>query len=190
MPDYAGARWLGPLYRAVRAGQGVRLRYRAFGVAQGWDETVEPYLLKQYNHRWFLVGTGSGRPGISHYALDRIEDAAADATLPYGPAPADLAAWFADVVGASVPAGAGPPERVLLRFGAGRGPYVLTKPLHPSQAVERDTAEFLEISLRVVPNQELETVLLGFGEDVEVVEPPALRARVAARLRAAAGRYA
>ena len=39
------------------------------------------------------------------------------------------------------------------------------------------------------PNPELET-LFSFGDDVEVLAPAALRARLAERLRTAAARYA
>lgn len=51
-----------------------------------------------------------------------------------------------------------------------------------------DPGDTLELTLHLRPNRELET-LLGFGEAVEVLAPAALRQRLAARLRAAAGRY-
>ena len=188
VPDYAGTPFLGPLYQAIRARQVLRLRYRAFGAAEAWEETVQPYLLKQYNHRWFLVGQGSGRPGISNYALDRIEGVAADETIPYQLPRADFAARFADVVGVSVPEG-GALETVQLRFRAGRGQYVLTKPLHPSQQTDTITGDIVKISLRLVLNPELETLLLSFGDDVEVLAPLSLRARISERLKSATGQY-
>jgi predicted DNA-binding transcriptional regulator YafY len=189
VPAYAGAHWLGPLYRAMRRRQVLALRYRPFGAAEAWETIVQPYLLKQYNHRWFLVGQGTGRPGLSTYALDRIEAVQPNTTLLYLPPPADLAARFADVVGASAPAEGSVPELVQLRFGAGRGQYVRTKPLHPSQQILLDTAEALEISLCVVPTLELETLLLSFGEDMEVLAPLSLREQLGRRLRVAAKTY-
>lgn len=189
VPAYTGTPFLAPLYQAIRGRQVLILRYRPFGVAEAWAATVQPYLLKQYNHRWFLIGQGTGRPGLSTYALDRIEQVQPDTTQPYLPPPPDLAARFAQVVGVSVPAEGVVPELVRLRFGAGRGQYVRTKPLHGSQQVLADTTEALEISLYVVPTLELETLLLSFGEDVEVLAPTDLQARLAGRLRAAAARY-
>lgn len=188
VPDYAGTPFLGPLYQSIRARQVLQLRYRAFGAAEAWEEIVQPYLLKQYNHRWFLVGQGSGRPGISNYALDRIEGVAADETISYQPPRADLAARFADVVGVSVPEG-GVLETVRLRFRAGRGQYVLTKPLHPSQQTDTITGDVVEISLQLVLNPELQTLLLSFGDDIEVLAPLSLRTRISERLKAATGQY-
>ena len=96
---------------------------------------------------------------------------------------------FRDVVGVSVPAGAGVPEVVRLRFRPERGQYVSTKPLHPSQETGPADASGLEISLRVQLNRELETLVLSFGDDVEVLAPAALRQQVAARLRQGAAQY-
>ncbi|RZM05714.1 MAG: PDZ domain-containing protein, partial [Pedobacter sp.] len=53
---------LGPLYQAIRGRQVLVLRYRPFGAVEAWEATVQPYLLKQYNHRWFLIGQGI-KPG-------------------------------------------------------------------------------------------------------------------------------
>lgn len=189
VPDYAGAQFLAPLYQAIRARQVLALRYRPFGAAEAWETTVQPYLLKQYNHRWFLVGQGSGRAGLSTYALDRIEVVATASSELYLPPPADLGERFAHVVGVSVPAEHSTPELVHLRFGAGRGPYVQTKPLHPSQQILHETPETLEVGLCVMPTPELETLLLSFGEDVEVLVPDSLRERLRMRLQQAAKRY-
>jgi len=189
VPDYAGARFVAPLYQAIRAQQVLVLRYRPFGAAEAWETTVQPYLLKQYNHRWFLVGQGSGRPGLSTYALDRIEALAPATGQLYLPPPADLAERFAHVVGVSVPTEASTPELVRLCFSAKRGPYIRTKPLHPSQQVLHETPETLEIGLGVVPTPELETLLLGFGEDVEVLAPGSLRERLGGRLLQAMEQY-
>ena len=188
VPDYVGAQFLGPLYQAIRARQVLVVRYRPFGAPAAWEATVQPYLLKQFNQRWFLIGEGTGRPGLSNYALDRIENIM-PSSEPYLPPPGNLASRFADVVGVSVPAEGSAPDLVQLRFRAGRGQYVRTKPLHHSQQVTAETPEILAITLRVAPTPELETLLLSFGDDVEVLAPVQLRARLAARLQAAAGQY-
>ena len=189
VPDYAGVRWLGPLYQAIRGRQVLVLRYRPFGAAEAWEATVQPYLLKQYNHRWFLIGEGTGRPGLSNYALDRIELLAPATAQAYLPPPAYLAARFDTIVGVSVPDAGNQPVLVRLRFRTSRGQYVRTKPLHPSQQVGAETSEGLEVGLHLIPTQELETLLLSFGDDVEVLAPASLRERLEKRLQAAVKNY-
>ena len=189
VPDYAGAHLLGPLYQAIRARQVLALRYRPFDAPEAYEIFVQPYLLKQYNHRWFLIGVGTGRAGLSNFALDRIEGWEPALNTAFLPPPADIEARFADVVGVSVPANGSVAEKVLLRFRAGRGRYVRTKPLHPSQRLEAENTETMDISLMVIPTLELETLLLSFGEDVEVLAPLSLRARIFERLQNATGHY-
>lgn len=51
---------------------------------------------------------------------------------------------------------------------------LLTKPLHPSQRIIAGHPNGgVELELRLIPNPELRTILLGFGPDVEVLSPPA-----------------
>lgn len=92
-------------------------------------------------------------------------------------------------MGVSVPNADSQPLPVRLRFRASRGQYVRTKPLHPSQQVGAETSAGLEVGLHLIPTQELETLLLSFGDDVEVLAPANLRERLAARLQRAAAQY-
>ena len=69
-------------------------------------------------------------------------------------------------------------------------PYVLTKPFHHSQKLlERYEDRSIRIELYLHLNLELERLILGFGDAIEVLEPPRLRTRVQARLKRAAENY-
>ena len=189
MPDYAGARWLGPFYEALRAREVVRFAYQPFG-QEARATTVHPYLLKQYNHRWFLLGQCADQQRLQTYALDRIRGERIE-RLPnaefWPNTLLDPATYFTAVIGASVPDGE--PQEIRLRFAPTRAPYVLTKPLHPSQQAGATTEAGTEITLRVGLNRELESLLLFFGADVEVLAPAELRAEVSQKLREAAALY-
>jgi predicted DNA-binding transcriptional regulator YafY len=60
---------------------------------------------------------------------------------------------------------------------------VQTKPLHESQK-ESITEEGLLVRLQVVPNPELEQVILSFGEEVKVLQPEALATQISTRAHA------
>ena len=193
VPDYAGARWLAPLYEAIRAHEVIRFTYQPFG-KEAQTAVVHPYLLKQYNHRWFLLGQCAEQPRLQTlqtYALDRIQSERIE-RLPkaeYWPNQLlDPATYFNAVIGASVPEDG--PQEIRLRFAPGRAPYVLTKPLHPSQREGATTPAGTEITIRVVLNRELESLLLSFGADVAVLAPPALRESIRQVAAAMVARYA
>ncbi len=191
VPDYTGAAWLGPLYEAIRGQQVVRFRYKPFQKDES-AETVHPYLLKQYNHRWFLLGRCASLNQLRNYALDRIQGERIETllTLPFQTNDLlDPTSYFDNVIGASVPEG-GAVADVQLRFSPSRAPYVLTKPLHPSQQEGATTEVGTEITLRVGLNRELTSLLLSFGEDVEVLTPESLRTEMGQKIGAAASRYA
>ncbi|MBO0360864.1 WYL domain-containing protein [Hymenobacter sp. BT186] len=188
VPAYTGTPKLQVLHRAIRSRQVLQLTYQSFDAAHSWQETVHPYLLKQYNNRWFLIGLASGRAGISNFALDRILATEPNATTTFLPPETNLPARFAEIIGVSFNE-AEPVQEIHLRFHNDRGQYVRTKPLHASQQILHHDGQVLDLCLRLRLNRELETQLLAFGEDVEVLAPAVLRTRLQDRLRTALTRY-
>jgi predicted DNA-binding transcriptional regulator YafY len=71
------------------------------------------------------------------------------------------------------------PEKIRLKFSKQQAPYVLSQPLHQSQQVEEQTDDHTIVSLNVHTSPELEIVLLGWHSEVEVLEPQALRKKIA-----------
>ncbi|GAA4493281.1 WYL domain-containing protein [Hymenobacter ginsengisoli] len=184
-PQYQGQQWLKDLYAAIGAQQSVWVAYQPFGAEMATREVVSPYLLKQYNGRWFVVGQRHGR-AASVFALDRIQGLE-PADEPYQASPSDPATWFEKLIGVSLLPDA--QEAVVqLRFTPGRLPYVLTKPMHASQQV-RETEHGPVVELRVVPTRELLTLLLSFGGAVEVLGPAELREMVQQELWRAVAHY-
>jgi predicted DNA-binding transcriptional regulator YafY len=49
-------------------------------------------------------------------------------------------------------------------------PYIKTKPLHPSQSYQFEN-DINRITIKVIPNYELESLLLSYGENLQVLEP-------------------
>jgi len=78
---------------------------------------------------------------------------------------------------------------VILQIEKRHAPYVLTKPIHPSQQEMKEDESGLLIRLDVLLNFELEREILGFGECLKVLAPRDLQMRIKKRLRVAAARY-
>lgn len=186
---YQGQHWLGPLYAAVRGRQAVELGYQPFHAPDVRTEVVHPHLLKQYNGRWFLVAQRHGRDaGPSVFALDRVRAVEPTAAAKYEDSASDPSHLFAHMIGVSVLPQA-EVQDVVLRFAAPRLPYVLTKPLHPSQEIQNTSDFGTLVKLRLLPTRELLTLLLSYGADVEVMSPAELRERMAEELASALRSY-
>lgn len=162
------------LFGYIENEQPIRVTYAPFQKPQ-YDKVIHPYYLKQYNNRWFLLGFSSEFNGISVYPLDRIISVEPIDT-PFIPDRIieDPDDYFFDVIGVTIPKDRFP-EKVILRFSPHRYPYIVAKPIHPSQ---RQDDKERTVTLTLIPNRELTATILGFGNDVEVIEPESLREEI------------
>ncbi len=184
-----GLHWLDELYQAIQKKVVLKLTYRSFKAAAPSIITFHPYLLKEYNNRWFLVGMGNKSRGVVNLALDRISSIDYDFKTVYTKHEFDADAFYKDVVGVTVNQG----ERtsaVKLWVDKYNAPYVITKPLHHSQILNMTYNDgSIEVVISVKLNLELERLILGFGDAMEVVEPKRLRKRIRTKLEKAVQQY-
>ena len=184
-----GLEYLEELFQAVRNEKVARLTYQSFRARTPSLIDVNPLLLREYNNRWFLIASKGREQRVLNFALDRIQ-AITYPDLPFFPMPNfDPDAHYQHVVGVTVNNTRA--RRIRIRLSSQHAPYVLTKPLHASQ----ETEELLEdggaiVAIKVIPNFELERLLLGFGPGLEVLSPPSFRQRIGKLVRAAGGLYA
>jgi len=100
----------------------------------------------------------------------------------------DFNEYFEDVIGVSVNPDMNP-QKILISVKNELLPYIETKPLHGSQKIkERDINNSI-LSIEVIPNYELESLLLSFGERLEVIEPLDLREKLADRINKMTNNY-
>lgn len=182
--DYEGAKHIQSLFHAIHNQRMLQVDYKPF------DEDLvtylfHPYYLKQFNNRWFVLGRNE-KEGINTWnlALDRIQNIE-ELDTPYLTSDIDWEDYFYDVVG--VTRLEGEPEEIKLLFHYG-GAYVKTKPLHPTQKI-KETDQGLEVRINVVPNFELEKLILSFGQQVEVIGPKDVRQKIKSNLLATIGYY-
>ena len=183
----AGIEHISTLFNAIINKTPLQIAYKTFHKGS-FTWTIHPYFLKQYNNRWYLIGLNDDEyKNITLLGLDRIESIVVLHT-PYieNTLIDNIDEYFEDVVGVSFPPNR-IVERVVLKFSQHRFPFIKAKPIHGSQKIQ-DENDFL-ISLDVMPNRELESILLSFGEDVEVIEPPTLRQQLADKIKKTYEKY-
>ena len=182
-----GIEHLSALFHAIINKTPLLIDYETFdGTRYHWE--IHPYHIKQYNNRWFLIGLNNDEyRDITTMALDRIVSYR-QATTQYieNSIIEDFDDYYEDIVGVSFPPDR-KIEKVLLRFSSGRFPYIVSKPIHGSQRTV-SSQEGL-ISLDIIPNRELESIILSFGDDVEVLAPESLRSAVAQKIRNLTSKY-
>lgn len=171
-PYYSGLDWFQDLFDAIINKTVLYIKYKTFSDEE-FEWTIHPYYLKEYNNRWFLLGLNDMNGSIYNIALDRIDDIE-QVKKEYIPTKINFEKYFDDVVGVTVLNK--PKEKIRLRFSEHRFPYVMTKALHKSQKIIDVNERIIEIE--VIPNNELEALILSFGKDATVISPVSYKKRL------------
>lgn len=185
--DLKGLDFLTPLFNAIINERVLLISYKDFKSSEPYEITFHPYYLKQFNSRWFAFGLNSNNQNSNwNLALDRIETLS-ESNLKYKVSSIDWNDYFYDIIGATRPDGIEVQE-IVLKFSPEVAPYVITKPLHPSQKHKNDSFG-LEVRLNVVPNFELKQLILSFGKNVKVIRPTSLSQLISTELKDSASQY-
>ena len=78
-----GLEHLDTLYQAILKKIVLKITYQSFTARQANEFVFYPFILKEFNNRWFLVGKTSATKPILTLALDRIIEIDYDTSLPY-----------------------------------------------------------------------------------------------------------
>jgi predicted DNA-binding transcriptional regulator YafY len=185
--DYSGYDKILSLFNAIENKRVLEITYRPFNKPE-YTLKFHPYYLKQFNNRWFVFGLNE-KLNIPTWnlALDRIESLH-ETSDSYTSAEIDWEEHFYDIIGVTTP-DKGIVEEIELVFSQEQANYINTKPLHASQRAKFLESGELLVKLNVIPNYELETTLLAFGEKVRIVCPDNLKNKIKERLEKASKQY-
>ena len=192
-PYFEGRNLIGSLFTAISNKQVLALKYHTFKDPQVKEVVVYPYLLKEYNNRWFLiVGVEDGT--ILNFALDRIDDFKPMPHIDYIEPSEELESRFDDIVGVTLFKDK-PTEDILLWVNEEGFQYVKTKPLHGSQRdvkgeedkTMREKYPALQggrfFRLQCILNYELEQLLMSKMNQLVVLEPATLKDSLINRIK-------
>ncbi len=184
-----GIEHISDLFNAISYNKILMVLYKPFQAETASEYLIHPRYIKQYNGRWFLMATSPGITRITVMPLDRIEGITETGESFIPDKNLDFKEYFDDIVGVSRNEGA-EVEKVEIFITKELVPYILTKPLHGSQKRVSQNEAGMVISLSVIPNYELEQLILSHGEKVQVLTPQDLQEKIFNRLKAGALQYA
>ena len=176
-----GTEHISPLFNAILYNQTLQITYRPFKSDVSTINVFYPYHLKQYNNRWFLFGRSGDYKGLTNLALDRIEKIDNSKHTFIENTEIDFNEYFEDIIGVSKPI-EGSLTKLKIQAKPSLAPYVKTKPLHGSQRKIDEDENGYTFSIEVIPNFELEKLLLSFGEQIKILEPLDLKEKIKKRL--------
>ena len=154
------------------------MTYQSFWRDEANTFTVEPYCLKAFKQRWYLVGRSPYKNMIMIYSLDRVKWLGlTDKNFKY-PKSFNPEDFFDDCFGIIADQKIGV-ETVKFKVSAGQANYLRSLTLHQTQKEIERTDEYSIFTVRLRPTFDFRQEILSQGCDIEVLKPKWFRDEVA-----------
>lgn len=161
------------LLHAVKNRFKIKFNYQKFLDEELSYRVVEPYALKEFKNRWYILAKDSTSNNIKSFALDRLTNLdITNETYQY-PDNYNVEHSYRYCFGIISP-NDHEPQDIILSFDPFQGKYIKTLPLHDTQQILVDNDEEMRIKLKLYLTHDLLMELLSFGDHMKVIEPKSL----------------
>ena len=170
----AGKEYLQPIINAMKQDYKLMMTYRKFGQTTGYTITIEPYAIKVFKQRWYLLAKDNKRETPTIYALDRILALEETEESFIYPSDFDTELFFKDCYG--VLCGTkDKAQKIVIRTYPPFTNYLRTLPIHHSQKEVKSTPDYADFEFYLRPTFDFRQELLSQCNEVEVLKPAKLR---------------
>ena len=165
------------LIHAIKNKLLIKFDYQKF-----WEDNIshrvaEPYALKEFKNRWYVIAKDTRDSRIKSFALDRLSNLQITNQQFNYPESYNVAQDFNYCFGIIQSEGENPIE-VVLSFDPFQGKYIKTLPLHHTQQILIDNEDELKIKLKIFLTYDFLMELLSFGNSMKVIEPQSLAEQI------------
>lgn len=168
-----GMEFISFIYKAIKSKQGITFNYRNIYKYKTSATSLIPYLIKEHRNRWYVIGWSNEKEKYTTYALDRMSGLETEDNIYKRRSDFNASTFFQHSTG--IMESKAKPEEVLLTITKPISDLILLEPLHHSQKVIKEKGDSLQISLKVLLNEEFTFKLLGMGSFCIVNKPASLK---------------
>jgi len=176
------------LLHAIKNKFQIKFFYQKFWEDEISHRTVEPYALKEFKNRWYLLAKDGKDNNIKSFALDRLTNLEITNRAFEFPKTYNIEESYRYCFGIISPNGE-EPEEIVLSFDPFQGKYIKSLPLHESQHILIDNEDELRVQLKLCVTLDLIMELLSFGDNMKVLKPDTLTNEIKAAHQKAFEQY-
>lgn len=172
VPYYQGSELVSLFLEAIEHKKAVQLEYQSYKAASKVKRILQPYFLKEFANRWFVIGNLPAFDTLTTYGLDRIQINESLKILEDTfeiPTNFNPEKYFQFTYGMTVFTDQ-PVQEVILSFSILQGKYFKSKPFHPYEIIKENNEELI-VKMYLIPNLELIRKLASFGSNVKILQP-------------------
>lgn len=169
----SGLLYLTPIMEAMKGNNVLEMTYTSFRIGQTVAVTVEPYCVKLFEGRWYMLAKEKAKYKPKIYGLDRIQSLTIlDETFKL-PKDFSAAEYFETMYG--IVSDKELPTRIIIRAYTQHKEYIKSLPIHHSQRLIEDYGNYADFELWVAPTYDFIMRLLHDGAWLEVISPDSVR---------------
>lgn len=179
--------YLGSVIAALKSSSPVKFDYHPYTrniPTQG--VVVEPYFLKLFKQRWYVVGRNVDENRFKTYSLDRMRNVVVEDYKFEEDTSFDRVNYFRDSYGIVV--AHNDPHKIVLKVEPRQAKYFRALPLHHSQS-EMVSDKYSLFTFRMHLTDDFIAEILSYGPRIEVMEPPELRLMIVESLKKSLDNY-
>ena len=176
----SGQQHLTTIVDAMRESVALSMTYHSFHRDEPSTFKVEPYCVKLFEQRWYMLAKSEGYNELRLYALDRIKALEPTERKFKLPKKFDATKFFEDYYGIIIGDEDFEVEPVALKVDWWQSKYLRTLPLHHSQVEVERNEEYSIFEYRLCPSFDFRQKILSMGATTEVLAPAKLIAKVRA----------
>jgi len=169
----SGEKYLLDVLDAMQRKKCLSVIYQRFGDQEARTSVLEPYFIKLFHRRWYMVAKIPDVEGLRIYSLDRVKDMTVT-NRPYTvPAGIDVRAFFIDCFGIEHNPDDYDVEDIRLKVynTHNKCQYLRALPLHHSQKELERHEDYSIFQLTVYPTYDFMQEILSHGDEIEVIQP-------------------
>jgi predicted DNA-binding transcriptional regulator YafY len=185
---FKGLQFIREIANCIQNRSEIRLEYKRFDSEMVKNYLFQPYLLREYMNRWYVIGHLSASDEIRTFGLDRIV-AMKDSGVKFNKSRKnDVVAMFQNVIGINACEGNLPIE-IELSCNSYMGNLLKTLPLHSTQRLIAESENEIIFSYKLVVNLELKQRLMLMATQAKVCKPLSLKLEMEKMLKQAKAFY-
>jgi hypothetical protein len=175
----SGQHFLTPIIEAMRDGFSLEITYQSFWRDDAHTFEIEPYCMKIFKQRWYVIGLNLYHDALRIYSLDRIQHIHTTERKFKMPKTFEPDNYFKDSFGIIVDEEIDPCF-VEIRVDESQRKYFNALPLHHSQEEIETTDDYSVFRYFIRPTYDFRQELLSHGAEIEVLSPQWFREEVSA----------
>ncbi|MDZ7774412.1 MAG: WYL domain-containing protein [Bacteroidales bacterium] len=167
----------------------IKFIYQKYGGSGSSIREVEPYALKEFRNRWYVLSKDLKDQKLKVFGLDRLSALDISRVHFTYPQDFDVNEFYRHCFGVMSPYDSQKPEEIELSFTPFQGEYIKSLPLHDTQQIITDNEKELRIKMKLYVTHDLKMEILSYGEGVVVIKPESFRKEIEKSFRNAINKY-